>query len=87
MASQHWTKLEDSDIPTFTIASMTNYFVTRIVSDGKPANDFKSLNAHAYPLFKAGHIQSIYTTHTDTSHNYDKKYLFAGDEKRHIIHT
>ena len=71
MATQEleWTKLEDSNIPQFTIANITNYFITRIASDGKPANDFKNLNTHAFPLFKAGHIQSIYVIRKDSSHN------------------
>ena len=66
-----WIKLEDSCtcIPTFTIANLTNYFITRIASDGKPANDLKNLNSRAYPLFKAGHIQSIYISCKDTSHD------------------
>ena len=41
------------------MANMTSYFVTRIVSDQQQANDFKSINKKAYPLFKDGHIQSI----------------------------
>ena len=65
------TKLEDSCtcMPIFTIANLTNYFVTRITSDGKPANDFKNVNSRAYPLFNAGHIQSIFITCKDTSHD------------------
>ena len=41
MATQNlvWIKLEDSNIPQFTIANITNYFITRISYDGKPAND------------------------------------------------
>ena len=65
-----WTKLEDSCtcIPPFTVANITDYFVTRVASDGKTANDFKNINSRAYPLFKAGHIQSIYISCKDTSH-------------------
>ena len=54
-----WINLEDSAIPPFTIGCITNYFVSRIADDGLPRNDYKPLNSHAYPLFKAGHIQSI----------------------------
>lgn len=36
-----------------------NYFVTRKVCDGEIAGDFKHVNNHSYPLFKAGHIQRI----------------------------
>ena len=39
---------------------MTNYFVSRLASDGSPTNNFKDLNSHAFPLFKSGHIQSIF---------------------------
>ena len=55
-------------MPPFTIANITNYFISRIACDGKPANDFKNLNSHAYPLFKAGHIQSISYCCKDTFH-------------------
>lgn len=41
------------------MASITNYFITRIASDGKSARDFKNLNSGAFPLFKDGHVQSI----------------------------
>ena len=68
MATQEWVKIEDSSIPLFTIANITNYFITPVTSDGKPANDFKNLNSHAYPLFKAGHIQPVLAMHKDTSH-------------------
>ena len=68
MATQEWVKIEDSKVPQFTIANITNYFITRVTSDGKPANDFKNVNSHAYPLFKAGHIQSVFAMQKDTSH-------------------
>ena len=45
--------------PQFTIGNITNYFITRIASDGKSANDFKNINSRAFPLFKDGHIQNI----------------------------
>ena len=38
---------------------MLSYFVTRKVWDGKIAGDFKQINSHSYPLFKAGHVQRI----------------------------
>ena len=37
--------------------------VERRVSDGAKANDNKNVKSHAYPLFKAGHIQSILVSH------------------------
>ena len=46
-------------LPEFTLANMMNYFVTRKVCDGEIAGDFKHVNNHSYPLFKAGHIQRI----------------------------
>ena len=46
-------------LPEFTLANMMNYFVTRKVCDGEIASDFKHVNNHSYPLFKAGHIQRI----------------------------
>lgn len=56
----NWQKLEKCTIHQFTIGCMTQYFVTRVTSfDNKPSNDFKNLNSHAFPLFKAGHIQKI----------------------------
>ena len=55
-----WIKLEEATIPHFTIGNITNYFISRVATDGQPTNDYKDLNSHAYPLFKAGHIQSIY---------------------------
>ena len=36
-----------------------SYFVSRTVYDGQEAGDFKNINNHSYPLFKAGHIQRI----------------------------
>ena len=38
---------------------MFGYFVTRKVCDGNIAGDFKHINSHSYPLFKAGHVQRI----------------------------
>ena len=55
-----WTKLKETTIPLFTIGSITNYFISRLANDGQPTNDYKNMNSHSYPLFKAGHIQSIY---------------------------
>ena len=34
------------------------YFVTRLASDGKVANDFKSINKSAEGLYKCGQEQS-----------------------------
>ena len=57
-----WIKLQETTIPIFTIGSMTSYFISRLASDGLPANDYKDLNSHAYGLFKAGHVQSIFVS-------------------------
>ena len=53
--------------PNFTVGNITAYF-TRITLDGKSANDFKSINSKAYPLFRDGHVQIIlaYTTEGKT---------------------
>ena len=51
-----WIKLEEATTPHFTIGNITDYFISRVATDGQPTNDY---NSHAYPLFKAGHIQSI----------------------------
>ena len=52
----------EATIPNYTIGSITNYFISRVTTDGSPTNDYRDLNSHAYPLFKAGHIQSILVT-------------------------
>ena len=47
-------------LPEFSLANMMAYFVTRKVCDGQIiAGNFKHINNHSYPLFKAGHIQRI----------------------------
>ena len=48
---------------------MTNYFIGRVAVDGKPAMDFKNMNSHAFPLYKAGHIQSVLVQHENTKTN------------------
>ena len=73
-----------SDIPAFTIANITNYFMKRVSVDGKPANDFKNVNTRAYPLFKAGHIQSIYIRQKDNS--YDIKCICLPEMKKDILY-
>jgi len=55
-----WKSLLDDQPPEFNIGNITGYFVSRLTAyDCKPSNDYKNLNKHAYPLFKAGHIQNI----------------------------
>lgn len=56
----NWTKLEETTIPEFDIDRMNTYFISRLVDDGLPARDYKDIHSHAYPLFKAGHIQSVF---------------------------
>lgn len=46
-------------LPDFSLVNMVSYFVSRKVSDGQEAGDFKNINNRSYPLFKAGHIQRI----------------------------
>ena len=69
MNTQDWAKIEESSFPQFTIANMTNYFIGRVAIDGKPAMDYKNMNSHAFPLYKAGHIQSILVEYRDTVYN------------------
>ena len=38
---------------------MMEYFIHRQASDGIPNSDFKDINSTAFPLFKAGHVQSV----------------------------
>lgn len=58
--NMEWIKLEETTIPNFYMDHMTTYFITRLADDGRPMNDYKDLSSHAFPLFKAGHIQSVF---------------------------
>ena len=69
MSAQQWTRIEEASIPKVTMAKMNDYFVNRLASDGKPTNDFKNFHTSAYPLFMAGHIQSIQVAYINTSYN------------------
>lgn len=66
----NWIKIEESILPVFTMLNITNYFITRIADDGLPTNAFKNINRHAYPLFKARHIQSILVSNDTESDKY-----------------
>ena len=46
-------------VPSFSNGQMIEYFVTRTVSDGLPAGDFKSMNKGAKGLYECGHVQNI----------------------------
>ena len=46
-------------VPSFTNGHMIEYLVSRTVSDGLPAGDFKSMNKRAKGLFDRGHVQTI----------------------------
>ena len=56
-----WKRLADGRtlLPEISLANMLSYFITRKVCDGNIAGDFKHINSHSYPLFKAGHVQRI----------------------------
>ena len=54
------------EVPKFSHAHIVTYFVTRQVSDGLPATDFKSLNSNAEFLYRCGHVQSIQVVHSST---------------------
>ena len=43
-----------------------SYFVSRSVSDGFPADDFKAINKRAENLFICGHIQCIQVLRHDS---------------------
>ena len=53
MTTLEWVKIEDSSLPQFTIANITNYFVSRVTVDGKPANDFKELEFTRLPIIQS----------------------------------
>ena len=40
------------------------------------------MNSHAFPLYKAGHIQSVFVQHKDTMTNI-RVHMLARDEKGH----
>ena len=48
-----------SQVPSFSHGQMITYFVSRTVSDGLPAGDFKAMNIKAKRIFDCGHIQNI----------------------------
>ena len=60
MSALNWLKLENTTIPDFDIDRMDTYFILRLVDDGLPARDYKDIHSHAYSLFKAGHIESVF---------------------------
>ena len=53
------------DVPRFSLSYVINYFVVRTASDGKAANDFKSINKSAENLFHCGHVQALLITCKD----------------------
>ena len=53
------------DVPRFSLSNVINYFVVRTASDGKAANDFKSINKSAENLFHCGHVQALLITCKD----------------------
>ena len=61
--TQEWADLESAELPRFDMENMSNYFVEWRVSDGAKANDSKNVKSHAYPLFRAGHVQKIVVSH------------------------
>ena len=57
--TEGWKPLDEDTPLDFTMPNMVDYFVNREACDGMPNNNFKSMNKKAFPLFKAGHIQSV----------------------------
>ena len=79
-----WIKLEETTIPNFDMDHMSTYFVTRLAIDGRPMNDYKDLSSHAFPLFKAGHIQSVFVaTHNNI---YNIKCTCLPEMKKDILY-
>ena len=62
--TQGWESIESAyqsmdDVPKFSLSNVISYFVMRTASDGKAANDFKSINQSAENLFRCGHVQGL----------------------------
>ena len=55
------------EVPEFNFSQIITYFVTRTISDGLPASDFKFSNVLADNLFKCGHVQNIQVNSTSES--------------------
>ena len=57
--------------PNFTIGNITNYFITRIVSDGKSAKDFKNiLRLKLLLCLKIGTYKILTITPLTISHSF-----------------
>ncbi len=58
-----WKDIKSSINGTFKLnfnnSNIVSYFISRSVTDGLPAGDFKAINKSAEYLFRCGHIQSI----------------------------
>ena len=56
-----WKDIRKAVLPQFefNMSHIVAYFVTRLASDGKVANDFKSINKSAEGLYKCGHVQNV----------------------------
>ena len=61
---------------------MLSYFVTRKVCDGNIAGDFKHINSHSYPLFKAGHVQRIQVIKGNDNNMYLSAFLLTRNEEK-----
>ena len=83
--NMEWIKLEEATIPNLYMDHMITYFVTRLADDGRPMNDYKDLSSHAFPLFKAGHIQSIFVSTDDDI--YDIRCICLPEMKKDILYT
>lgn len=82
--TQEWVDIKSAKLPEFTMENMSVYFVSRLVSDGKAANDYKNLKKKAYPLFKAGHIQSILVSYQNDQ--YIVKCICLPEMKKDILY-
>ena len=68
--TEGWKSIESAyrsldDVPKISLSNVINYFVMRTASDGKAANDFKSINQSAENLFRCGHVQGLLIVYKD----------------------
>lgn len=92
--SDDWKCIDDPSFMTlasnkfcFTIANILNYFIHRKALDGNPTNDYKDINSKAYPLYKAGFIQSVLFNFNDASKIVMMKGTCAAEMKKTVMYS
>ena len=80
--TKEWVKLEAAKLPHLTIGNITTFIFQDL-----PQMEQKLMitNTHAYPLFKAGHIQSILVPCKDNIFFYQVYNMLTGNEGRYSI--